>query len=418
MTWLRRPAAAFALIGLIALVVRLAAIAATPDLPLAADPMDYDRHARTIAATGHYPGTTTAAPEGPSAIRPPAFPYLLGAVYAVTGDSIVAGRVLQAVLGALIAVLVALVALELFGRGPALVAGLLTAVFPPLVIDGMTLLSEPLFVALELAAVLAILYLRKTHRIEWAAVAGAATGAAALTRPNALAILIVLALGARGGAAAGRLRSWRAPAAVVACALLVIAPWTIRNADEFDSFIPVSTQDGYTLAGTYNATSRATDGLWLPPNVDPAVRSLLERSSELDEAGLNAELRSAARRFALDHPTYVVSVAVHNLPRLFNVGGRAYQRDVAVLDHGLPPGWGAVMTWTLLPVLVLAAIGLTTPEARRAPRWFWVLPLLLLGTVFVLAANRHRAAIDPFLLIAAALGILALHTRIRGRPPP
>src|SRR4051794_17749583 len=153
----RRPGAAIALVGVVALVVRLAALAATPDLALSSDPQDYARHARSIAATGHYPPSGVAPAGGPTAVRPPGFPYLLGAVYAVSGDSVTAGRVVQAVLGALVVVLIPLGALELFGSRGALSAGLRAGVSPPLVIDGMTLLSEPLFVALELAALYAVL---------------------------------------------------------------------------------------------------------------------------------------------------------------------------------------------------------------------------------------------------------------------
>jgi 4-amino-4-deoxy-L-arabinose transferase-like glycosyltransferase len=312
---------------------------------------------------------------------------------------------MQAALGAIVVVLIVLVALELFGFRAALVAGLLAAVFPPLVVDGITLLSEPLFVALELAALYAVLRWRKTRWFGWVTVAGVATGLALLTRANALAVLAVLALAARESGSWRALRTWRAPAALVAIAVLVVVPWTVRNSTEFDSFVPISTQDGYTLIGTYNPTSFARDGLWIPGNLDPGVAALIERDRDLDEAALNERLRSAARRFALDHSAYIAEVAGRNMLRLFNLGGSSYQRQVASGDYGLGPSWGTLMTWSLIPVLVLAAIGLTTQPARAAPRWLWALPILLLTTVLVLATNRHRAAIDPFLLIAAAVAL-------------
>src|SRR4051794_5374284 len=287
----RRPGAAIALIGLVALVVRLAALAATPDLALSSDPQDYARHARSVAATGHYPQTGVAPAGGPTAVRPPGFPYLLGAVYAVTGDSVTAGRVVEAVLGALVVVLISLVAFELFGFRAAVASGLLAAVFPPLVIDGITLLSEPLFVALELAALYAVLRWRATRRFGWIALAGLAVGLALLTRANALAVLVVLAFAAREAGPWRSLRSWRAPAALVGISALVVVPWTIRNAVEFDSFVPVSTQDGYTLVGTYNATSHARDAIWIPGNLDPGVAAVIARNRELDEAALNLKLR-------------------------------------------------------------------------------------------------------------------------------
>jgi len=42
-------------------------------------------------------------------------------------------------------------------------------------------------------------------------------------------------------------------------------------------------------------------------------------------------------------------------------------------------------------------------------------PVLFATTVFVLATNRHRAAIDPFLLMLAALAVIPLYERARLR---
>src|SRR5919197_2670526 len=82
---LARPRAAYAVcfVLLVALLARLAFVGLTPGYELSHDPADYDKYARSIA-TGHgYPDA--AAPGRPTAYRPPGFPYLLGAVYKLTG---------------------------------------------------------------------------------------------------------------------------------------------------------------------------------------------------------------------------------------------------------------------------------------------------------------------------------------------
>ena len=61
-----------------------------------------------------------------------------------------------------------------------------------------------------------------------------------------------LALIAVGAAAVAR----PARRLLVAVALLVVAPWTIRNAVELRAFVPVTTQFGSALAGTYNDEAR------------------------------------------------------------------------------------------------------------------------------------------------------------------
>src|SRR4051794_8316751 len=84
----------------LALVVRIAQIAATHDwlAPAASDPADYVRHALSIAH-GHGMAASFVPHGGPSALRPPAYPYFLGGVFALAGDSFTAGRVASALLG-------------------------------------------------------------------------------------------------------------------------------------------------------------------------------------------------------------------------------------------------------------------------------------------------------------------------------
>src|SRR4051794_41979770 len=82
-----------------ALVVRVAQIAATRHWAPVADPADYIRHAVSIAG-GHGMADSFLPGGGPSALRPPAYPYFLGGVFALTGDSFTAGRPAPARLGA------------------------------------------------------------------------------------------------------------------------------------------------------------------------------------------------------------------------------------------------------------------------------------------------------------------------------
>lgn len=402
------------LLLLVALAVRIGVILATPHLSLASDPADYARHGTSIA-TGHgFPASGVAKIGGPTAIRPPGFPFLLGAIFKLTGNSVTAARVAVAFVGTGILALLALISLEFWSAAVALTVVGLGTVFPPLIIDGVTLLSEPLFVFLELAALAAILRWRATGPLPWLVGAGALGGLALLTRSNGGLLLLPLVFAARRQGSWRQLRSYGAPAALVISAILVVAPWTIRNADQFHSFIPVTTQDGYTLAGTYNATSRAHDGVWITANADPAVARLLASSRQLDERRVNTRLRGAARRFAIDHPAYVAKVALLNTLRLFNLGGGAYERAVAGGDYGLGPNWALLMTVGLFPFLVLALLGLATRAFRRAPVWFWSVPLLMLAPVLVLATNRTRAPIDPFLLLLGAFGVIGIWTRLTG----
>jgi 4-amino-4-deoxy-L-arabinose transferase-like glycosyltransferase len=398
-------------IVLVALAARLGAIAVTPHIALASDPADYARHASSISAGHGYPSSAVVRAGGPTAIRPPAYPYLLAGVYKVAGHSVLAGRVAQAVIGAAIVGVIALIALELFGPLTAVVAGVLAAVFPPLIVDGMTLLSDPLFVLLEVTALLTALRWRATGRPPWLIASGVLAGLSILTRQNGELLLIPLLFAVRRPGPWRSAGTYKAPVALLACAALIVVPWTIRNAVEMHAFVPVSDQDGYTLAGTYNATSQARNGEWITANQDPSIARLIARSPGISEVDLDGKLRSAARHYAVEHPGYLGTVAVHNGLRLFNLAGTRFAEVEAGGDYGLGAGWGKLLVYGFYPFLLLALLGLATRAARSVPLWLWAIPVLMLTTVMVLADNRTRAPIDPFILLLAAFAVAAVIRR-------
>jgi hypothetical protein len=61
-------------------------------------------------------------------------------------------------------------------------------------------------------------------------------------------------------------------------------------------------------------------------------------------------------------------------------------------------------------VAALAAVGLFTREARRAPQWLWAIPILLALSVILVNAEtpRFRSPIDPYLIMLAACALVSL----------
>ena len=55
------------------------------------------------------------------------------------------------------------------------------------------------------------------------------------------------------------------------------------------------------------------------------------------------------------------------------------------------------------PLGVLAVAGIAAARVRRAPLWIWFVPLILATTLFVTSFIRFRMAIDPFLVLLAAV---------------
>ena len=403
---------ATALVGLVALAVRVGVVLAQP-VQLHNDAADYQRLAVSLA-TGHGFGVSHFAPGGgPTALRPPLFPLALAAFYKVVGTHLLAARLAGAALGAMGVVLLVVVTWLLAGRRVGLVAGALAAVFPPQVMAATSLMSEAVAVPLELGAVLLAVLYRRTGRVRWATGCGVALGLLVLTRPS-LAVLIVpvVALLYRRGPAS---RPWAATGAVLLAGTMVVVPWVVRDRVTMHTWVPVTTQSGYVLAGTYNATA-AQDGrfpaAWRPANFDPADAALLARHPRAGEAQTDGLLQSAALHYLSVHPAYLAEVAFQNSRRLFDLVPSSEVRADTTSEYGYPSGWGIAEMASGLVLLALSLVALAFPTPRRLPIGFLAAPVLLWWSTAVLqAVPRFRAVIDPFLLVLAAMALVALRDR-------
>ncbi len=421
------PRAAW-LILLLALLLRVGYVVATPDTTFVHDGSDYDRHAMAIAEGRGYPGARYPGRE--SAFRPPAYPYLLAGAYEVAGvddakvaERWVAARVLGIVLGMLVVGLVGVVAMQLWGRKVGLLAMAGAAVYVPLILVGGSAMSEPLFAALMLGALAAVLaHRRSAHRWRWVVIAGVLSGLTILTRANAMVLLLPLGIAVWTVRPRVSPRALAAPALLVALALLTVSPWTIRNAVVLDRFVPVTTQLGSALAGTYNdeaRTDRENPASWRSIRWVKAHRALYENIDNVPEPVAEDQLAAASKEYIREHPGYVATVAWWNTRRTLELAGADWWRHTAS-TVSVTPRWadaGVICFWVFA---LLALAGAFTRQARRTPLFVWLIPVLLyLSVVFlVVETPRYRTGIDPFIVMLAALALLRALPGGGDREPP
>lgn len=430
---------------LVALLLRVGLVLETRPYPLVGDALDYNRHAQSIAETGHYPRSIDGPDGGATAFRPPLYPYFLAPIYLVTGvrDALEIARLAEALLGVAIVALVGLLSRRLWGRRVALIALALTSVYPPLIVVGGALLSEALFVTLELAACLAVLRAREARRpIPWIALAGLLCGLAALTRSIGIALILPIALSlAAGGLARGaRRRALLSAATLLMAGALTLAPWTVRNALTLHSFTLVSTEGGATLAGGYNATvgrQPPAQTVWAIPWTLPDFAQLYWRSqyraqalrtraapgltptawrTRLPEPVLDQKLRAAAAAYAFHHPVYALERTSFDAAAIFGLLGPRrvpFSFEEQALEK---PRALRAAVYSFYIVLALAILGAVTRKARRAPLWFWSVPVvLLLPAVFIASVTRLRAPADPFMIMLAAIALAEATKRLGKR---
>ena len=377
----------------------------------------------------------------PTAEWPPGYPLLLGGLYASVGESIPAGKLLNAVLGALTCWFTYLLAARLFGHRIGLLAGGLLAANPGAIFFTHLIMSEVAFTAAFAGAV--ALFARWNTLAPPAGpgrwlLCGVAIGVATLTRGIAAAFPIVfVAIWLRGSRALHPVLP-RALALALGMAC-VIAPWTIRNAVQLGEPVLIATSLGRTLAHAH--TPYETGGASLKAYVYRRQfrRQFAHLPQPERELAVDRAFARAALAYLWNHPLEELSLVPRRLFHLFRHGHVA----LGIGREQVGPGKGApyfTAAWhgrltaladaTLYALLALALLGMPRTFDRDNPTALLVPLTVTYFTVFHIvlfpADPRFHLPMLPFLSIAAALGVRGAlgramswqlqHRRLRPRP--
>ena len=332
--------------------------------------------------------------------HPPLYLYFLGIPFAVTG-SLVAVQYLQCLVGALL-----VPALGLLGRSAAsepagFVAAGLAAFYPELVWFAAHFWAETLFAVLLWWAIERLVASDARGSATAAAGAGLLFGLAILTRETVLYFLPLAALWLAWRRPGGVRRS----ALVVATALLVVLPWTLRNWKVFDAFVPVSTAGALNLwqGNTRLSRQEVYEEYW-------AVRGRIPKYEHARQRAIEAILER--------QPLWILEKLRSELPEFW----AAHAQPIVHLERGaygvvrrpLALAAVAVVLVPYLAVLGLFVIGLARLPSGRAP--LLVLAFLAFYVLLHVAAHgypRYRLPVMPALFLVAAHAAVALRARPR-----
>ncbi|HEX2015890.1 MAG TPA: glycosyltransferase family 39 protein [Solirubrobacteraceae bacterium] len=389
----------------VGLAVRLAYVFATRHVALAGDELEYDSEG-VLIAHGHL--FWTNLPYGilhAGAWKPPGYPAWVGFWYALVGHHPFIVRLAQVPLGAITIGLSWLLARRLFGPRVAVVAAFTVALYPLAWQYEELLYSEAIATPLTLGVLIVILTGAPSRRR--ALTCGVLLGLLLLVRPSSV-FLIAGALVA-WSLAAGWRRGVALSAVATAVALLVVAPWTVRNAVVLHGFVPVALADAAAY-GTFNAQS-AHDPVWpyaWRPD-PPSVADLFNPAHPLSDIDLHARLQDRALSYISAHPGSLPQAFFWNgLSRLWDVRHRSRSLFEVPFEgrSRFVTGLGLDIYYLLLP---LALLGLWRARHRRA-LVFGVLAVAL-GASIVFTADsgtRYRATLEPLIAVLASGGVMGV----------
>ena len=380
---------------------------------LAGDQAEYDMQGRFFDQGKLWWSAVALGEPHATAFKAPIYPAWVGFWYELLGPSATKLALVQAVLLAPLTVFLTwLLARRWFGLEAAAVAAFGIAVFPLSWQFFGLLYSEALAIPLTLVILLLALDPRAPS-IARAGGVGALVGVCLLIRPTSF--FLFAALLAAWVIAAG----WRAgvgrTALAVLAAVLVVAPWTIRNAVVLDGFVPISIQDAAAY-GTFNEEA-ANDSeypyAWRAAPGD--VAQDLDRDPPTSEVDLRTRLQDRARDYIADNPESVLKAFFWNgLSRFWDVRRPSLALNETDFDgrSHAATAVGLGMYYVLLP---FALLGLWRLRARRE----LLIPVLALALavslVFTIqAGTRYRAPLEPLIVVLAASNLTLLR---RFQPP-
>ena len=424
--WHDRRNRSFTVAVVVAVVLRLAwAIFATgPISSELSDPAQYLSYAERFSAGG-----TPQLYGEPTAFLPPGYPLFLAPLSFLarnTGWISVnfAASLANVVLGTATVVFTALLAKRWIGPAARNPAAWIMALAPGHIYYTSVVLSETLFAALTTGLLLAasrLLSDEQQRRARWFVVFGLVVGFALLVRTPGVILLVAPALVMRTASGSWR-GALRATGWALLGALVLIVPWTIRNAVQVGVAVPISTNNAaFLCTGHHDGATGQFDPT--PEGQRYCFGGSAYDRGNADEARWYRRTSSRAISWALRHPVDEVRLTLWKTydtmaddrealsdaedfgnRRLFDERVRGIFLTLANSWH-----WG---------VLAFATAGLVWVRACRRAVPLWLTALVMLVAVWGgLALARYHHPIMPILVVFAAAAVGAV-AAARGEGPP
>ncbi len=356
----------------------------------------------------------------PTIDRAPLWPFTIAGISLIFGPSDYFARLFLSLIGSGTCVLVYLFARDLFGWRIGVLAGIFAAIYPELYIYDGWLYTESLYTFLLFAVCYGLYRLQHTAEKNWRIwiTCGVLLGLLSLTRPIGVIVIglfIVWAI----IMVWQKFLSWRVTTRGVLVttliALVLIAPWTIRNYLASHTFIPVAIGDGTVLLGAYNndALTKATypggpKGTWINPIVskpDVVHPFPLHTCTPPCEVAREEAFKNAAVQWIRDH--------IHIMPHLLLLHfinmwqPDTYEADLPTVRFPHQQSTQFVLrmmkTWPIY-LFILAASGLAVTLWRWRELLFiyFMIILIIAQNIIYYGIPRFRAPIEPMLILLAA----------------
>lgn len=359
-------------------------------VPAGGDSIQYDLLAQNLLKYRQF----AFEPGKPTAHREPLYPYFLTGVYALFGHSYDAARIVQVIISGLTCVMIFLLALKLFDKKVALLAGVISCFYPYLVYYSTTILRESLSAFLLISTVY---FLHKTYfenKILNTLVCGIFLGLCALL--NSACLLFVVLTGLIFLIS----KKFKQTIILVVVFSVIYTSWIIRNYKVFNTLVLGSSAGGVVFY-LYTVTPYEIAGTPLEEKFQ-SIDPVFSKGKQMDEISANKYFIQQAIKIIKENPLEYINRCIKRFIKLYRFyphRGKMYTHPetilvlVSIFSYGI-----------LFPFFIFGFI----KSLKLINKYiFLLLPLFSFTAVYTLiwATGRYRLPLEPYIIILGSFGL-------------
>jgi tetratricopeptide (TPR) repeat protein len=363
------------------------------------DPLYHDLWAKQIAS-----GDLLGA--GPF-FRAPLYAYFLGAIYTLLGPSLTVAKIIQHLIGAVSCSIIFLFGDRYFGRKVAIISGLISTFYWVFIYFEDELLLDSLLVLFSITLVWLLFSLYEKPGLRRFFLAGLWLGLAAITRPNFLAMLPVIAVWVSYAfKISAKEKMVRILILAAGCAV-IISPVTIRNIVVGNDAVLIASQGGINFYIGNN--QYATGATAVMPEFGPTWQYAdCEYLAKLETGRIGEEMKQSevssfyynrALDFIINKPlewTYLMvkkSSFFWNSYEISNNQNLYFFRKFASITIILP-----ALLFIIAPLSIIGLVDIFFKDPK-----YHIIGLFILGYMLTVVGffvnSRFRLPVLPFLII-------------------
>jgi len=341
-----------------------------------------------------------------AASRPPVYPYFLYAIYWIFGHSFLIVRLMQAVLGALTAVILVKIGSEMFDNRVGALSGLIYALYPASWAFGDQLMTETLFTLLMLSSVLLMIKMMSSRNYWIIFGAGFFGGLAILCRTAYAPFMMFIFLGILIFRFKSPKYISRFFMTMVICGM-VIFPWMLRNYYTHGIFT-LNPKSGVDFA-MYNSSSLP---FIIANQVDDKQFLAEHETWRLDEITKSKLAVDVSKKWFKNNPQLFL---VKGVRQFMNIWGfdRDYFWCYIAGYYGEDPVWLLLLMLPLMgiPFVLFAPLSITGFTISKPFSDKLIIPTLVMICLHVVSFivygfSRHRFPFVAFIIVWAVYTVL------------